>query len=207
MFRQWKDYWSLYSGAHPISRIMNIWVLVTLLLILTIGITGFSIKTGNYVKVLETNVTYLQSELKTCTDAKIEASYDLDTCSINLQNKITALNSCQAQQNVLSGKLSECDDDLDDCESKYTNLKSDYDYVKDKYDVCKSDLNTRTNERNAQQNRADRLQQNYINDYVKDWCCLNYKNATSYTHYTMVDDNISCYNTSNVTGAIPFQCT
>lgn len=208
MFRQWKDYWNSYNIANPLSRFMNVWVLVTLLLILVIGLTGFSIKTGNYVKTLEANVTSLQSRLASCNEAKIQSNYDLETCNVNLQNKITSLNSCQTQQSVLSDRLSECNTDLNVCEANYDELKVDYDDVSDKYDNCKSDLNTRTTERDAQQRRADSLQQNYINDYVKDWCCLNFKNTTtSYTYYTLSNNDISCYNNPNVPGAQSYPCS
>lgn len=206
MLRQWKDYWNSYSGNH-ISKIINVWVLVTLLLILVIGLTGLSIKTGNYVKVLESNIVSIKSELDECTKIKTETNYDLDTCSLNLQDKINSLNSCQNQQNILSDKLSECNKNLDSCENNYDNLRMDYDNIKNKYDDCADDLNKAINERNSQQNRADSLQQNYINDYVRDWCCFKFKNTnTSKTYYSLVNNDITCYNTSIPNLTNEFSC-
>ncbi len=206
MLRQWKNYWGMYSSNNPISRLMNVWVLVTLLVLLVIGLTGISIKTGNYAKILESNVTSLKADLSNCLNAKDQYNSDLETCNINLQNKVSSLTSCQTDRNNLNDKLTMCTRDLTSCEDKYDNLDGKYQKLSDDYDKCKSDLDKRTSERNSLQSGFDQLKANYISDFVGNYCCLKFKNTnTSKTYYVFANNDITCFNTT-VDGAAEYSC-
>ncbi|MEM5777682.1 MAG: hypothetical protein QXJ06_04535 [Candidatus Aenigmatarchaeota archaeon] len=206
LLRQWKNYWGMYSSNNPLSRLMNVWVLVTLLIILVIGLTGVSIKTGNYAKVLENNVTSLKAELTNCINAKDQYNSDLETCNINLQNKVSSLTSCQTDRNNLNDKLSICTRDLTKCEDNYDDLNAKYQKLSDNYDKCRDDLSQRTSERNSLQANFDQLKSNYINDFVGNFCCLKFKNTnTSKTYYIFANNDITCFNTT-VSGASEYSC-
>jgi len=199
MIAQWKNYWYSYRHTNPISKVMNIWVLVTLLLILIVGLTGYSIKTGNYVKSLETNMTNLQMNYDNCIKTRDQFSSDLETCNTNLQTKVSTLSSCRTEIDILGDNLSECKNDLNTCQA-------DYDDAINKYNECKDDLSSVKSEKNNLQSNFDQLKSNYINDYVRDWCCLNFKaENTSKTYYTFSGNDITCHNT-NVSGAAEFNC-
>lgn len=211
MINQWSDYWRSYSYRDSfikrlLSRI-NVWILIAILLIGVVGLTGYSVKTGNYVKVLEKNVTSLQEQLEICAEQTEITSTDLETCNANLQSKITALAVCQNQQSTLGDSLSECQNNLNTCEADYDTLQADYDDLQDNLNKCKSDLSTRTSEKNSLQNNYNAMKSNYINDYVKYYCCEHFKvENTTYTYYKFDNNDITCYNTTNVSGSTQFSC-
>ncbi|MBU5690277.1 MAG: hypothetical protein QXM68_00065 [Candidatus Aenigmatarchaeota archaeon] len=206
MLRQWKNYWGMYSSDNPISRFMNVWVLVTALILLIIGLVGVSVKTGNYAKVLENNVTVLSSNLQNCLNDKQQFNSDLETCNLNLQNKVSSLNSCQTDRTNLDSKLTICTRDLAKCEDQYSDLESKYSSTADKYDKCKDELNKVTNDRNNIQSNFDQLKSNYITNYVRDFCCLRFRNTTtSKTYYTFSNNIVACFNNS-VSGSTEFSC-
>lgn len=206
MIQQWKNYWRNYSTPNPLSKLMNVWVLVTLLILLVVGLSGYSIKTGNYVKVLETNVTTLQSDLSNCLNMRDQYNSDLETCNINLQNKISSLTNCQTERNNLDSKLNICTRDLTKCEDNYDELNEKYQSLSDKYDDCKDDLERATRDKNNLQSNFDQLKANYISDYVGSFCCLRFKNTnTSKTYYIFANNDIVCFNTST-SGAIEYSC-
>jgi chromosome segregation ATPase len=105
-----------------------------------IGLTGVSIKTGNYAKVLEANVTTLQADLSNCLNAKNQYNSDLETCNMNLQNKVSSLTICQTDRNNLSDKLSVCTRDLTKCEDNYDDLNIKFQKKSEDLDKCKDDL-------------------------------------------------------------------
>ncbi|MEM5799614.1 MAG: hypothetical protein QXZ43_03030 [Candidatus Aenigmatarchaeota archaeon] len=207
LLRQWKNYWGIYSSDNnPLSKLINLWVLVTLLLILVIGLTGVSIKTGNYAKVLENNITNLKTDLVNCINAKDQYNSDLETCNINLQNKVSSLTTCQTDRNNLNDKLNICTKDLTKCEDRYDDLNSKYQSLSDNYDKCKNDLSQRTSEKNSLQSNYDQLKVNYISDFVGNFCCLKFKNTnTSKTYYIFANNDITCFNTT-VSGASEYSC-
>ena len=206
MLRQWKNYWGMYSSSNPLSRLMNVWVLVTLLILLVIGLTGVSIKTGNYAKVLEANVTALQTDLSACLNAKNQYNSDLETCNMNLQNKVSSLTSCQTDRNNLSDKLSVCTRDLTKCEDNYDELNIKFQKKSDDLDKCEDDLDRAKSDKNSLQSSFDQLKANYISDYVGSYCCIKFKNTnTSKTYYILANNDITCFNTT-VSGASEFSC-
>jgi hypothetical protein len=206
MLRQWKNYWAMYSSSNPLSRLMNVWVLVTVLILLVIGLTGVSIKTGNYVKVLEANITSLQSDLANCVNAKNQYTSDLETCNANLQNKVSSLTNCQTERNNLSEKLNICTKDLTKCEDRYDELNAKFQKKSDDLDKCIDDLRKANNDKNSLQASFDQLKANYISDYVGGYCCLKFKNTnTSKTYYILANNDITCFNTT-VSGATEFSC-
>lgn len=203
MICQWKNYWRSYNTQNPL---INIWVLVTVLILLVVGLTGVSIKTGKYVKILESNVTTLKSELSNCLTAQEQSNADLETCSLNLQGKISSLTSCQTERNNLNDKLTICTKDLTKCEDNYDELKIKYSQLKDDYDECKDDLRNSERDKNNLQSSFEQLKLNYINDYVGGFCCLKFKNTnTSKTYYIFSNNDITCFNTT-FSGAIEYSC-
>lgn len=210
--RQWKDYWNSY-GTNPISKLMNVWVFVTLLLILVIGLSGFSLKTGNYAKILENNVSSLQSQFNECINREKQAGSDLDTCSLNLQAKVNLLTTCQSDKVKVNDNYNECKSDLSSYQSNYADIQSKYDSARDDYDHCSSSLTTANSDKsslqtslNNLQSNFDQLKSNYLNDYLTGYCCVSMKNTTtSKTYYVFANNDLTC-SKGATSGSIEFSC-
>jgi uncharacterized protein HemX len=193
MINKWTGYRRNYSyGDSFIKRLLstiNVWVLVAILLIVAVGLTGYSIKTGGYVKILERNVTSLQDQLKACSEQTEITNTDLETCNSNLQNKITALTTCQNKQSDLGDSLSECQNDLNICGADYDALQEDYDSLQEKLDGCKSDLSNMS----IWESKYNSMSVNYAGDK----CC-----PLNNTYYTISNNQVLC----SASSGIPISC-
>jgi len=152
-------------------------LIISLILIIIIGILSyFNFTTGNYARILETNKTALEDQLRTLNNQTQCLAQNLSACNINLNtcnnvltSKSTSLLNCQNEKNGISSSLSDCNQNLGVCESRI-------DAYGNSLNSCSSDLDYCNNAKSA-------LRDNYARDY----CCLMNK-----THYTINNNRISC---------------
>lgn len=218
--KRYTDYWKKFSGESTKRMNFNFlrsgsdsssvlsfkfnfdkWIVFSILLFMTIGILLYTnYTTGNYVKILESNNTELESKLNDCIHENLNLTNmvnglnsSLNMCNEDLDNKIHILNTCQNEKNEcqsekisLDASLSNCKDDVDECKSEYAILRSDY-------DDCKDDLNDCKDENKSCDNDYNNMKINY----AKDYCCLLNQTQGGITSYRVESNRIICTNSTS----------
>ena len=184
-------------------------IIILLLITVIIVISYFNFSSGNYLKVLEKNMTSLKTSLEGCkneisslkNDLNV-CNQDLNTCEDNLDSKTQLLISCQS----VSGE----------CENKYMSLQSNYtrceeelndfkDFLDEKNLDDLSDLRERWSNLN---NDLDECLNNLgdynelKNNYVHYKCCV--ANTTVYQSYDVNNNEVYCRN--NTSGEFTLTC-
>jgi DNA repair exonuclease SbcCD ATPase subunit len=201
VWRKNKDKWSTkYSDKHSTKSIrkfnikkpnVNKSLLLLLSLIVALFVLCYlNFKSGNYVKVLEQNITSLKSQTSECGNETEELTSNLNSCDTELESKATSLDTCNNEKEKSDSLLQGCEDELSSCYKTAENKDNLYSTCQDSLNSLQNDLNNLRNNRNDCEDSLADANSNYnslAGNYAKSKCCPLNK-----TYYSISGNNIVC---------------
>lgn len=113
--KKWSDYWERHKvKTSKLSKKLSfpkvnkqlILLVASLIAIIILGFLNF--RTGNYAKILENDIIDLENQMSSYEEESQEFSSSLDTCKAdlavcqtNVSSKVTALERCEEEKNMI----------------------------------------------------------------------------------------------------------